>query len=179
MHGIAQHDQTHAVQRLRRCGALVNVAGDHGQLGLKINPQSLAGANDVIARAPQVVTAALVEQGLGGTGRRHLTQPSLVHNAQGLRERRAANPLVGARQGRHALVRVKGKRMAGFAKIQRVGQVLQLRGNEVPVVQHLLELVGHAGRIMRDAQVPGDNHQLAVAGSVFVSGKFHGRVRAY
>ena len=47
--------------------------------------------------------------------------------------------------------------------IQRLVQVLQLRRHEVPVVQHLLQFAGNAGRIMGQSEVARHHHQLAVA----------------
>jgi len=64
--------------------------------------------------------------------------------------------------------------MARAAAVQLVVQVLQLGRKEVPVIQHLLELAGYAGRIMGRAQVARDDKQLAVARAVFVGGEFHG-----
>ena len=72
---------------------------------------------------------------------------------------------------------VKGKGVAGFATVQGIREVLQLRRMKVPVVQHLLQGVGDAGRIMRGSQIAGDDDQLAVTRSVFVGGKFHKGVR--
>jgi hypothetical protein len=63
--------------------------------------------------------------------------------------------------------------MARLALVERHVQVVQLRADEIPVVQRLLELVGDAGRIMRGLEVAGHNHQLSVARAVIVSGEFH------
>ncbi|MPN53944.1 hypothetical protein SDC9_201613 [bioreactor metagenome] len=64
--------------------------------------------------------------------------------------------------------------MAATPGVELVIQVLQLRRQEVPVVQHVLQAVGDAGRIMGRAQVARDDNQLSVTGTVFVGGKFHG-----
>ncbi|MOA31554.1 hypothetical protein D3C78_1527170 [compost metagenome] len=64
--------------------------------------------------------------------------------------------------------------MRRLARVELLVQVLQLRRHEGPVVQHLLHAAGNAGRIMGQAQIAGDNNELAVARAVFVGSKFHG-----
>ncbi len=64
--------------------------------------------------------------------------------------------------------------MRRAAGIELLVEVLQLRGEEAPVVEHLLQAARDAGRIMRRAQVAGNDDQLAVAGTIFVGGEFHG-----
>jgi hypothetical protein len=68
----------------------------------------------------------------------------------------------------------KGKAWRALPWFSVVVQVLQLGREEVPVVQHLLQPGGDAGRIMRRAQVARDDDQLAVARAVLVGGEFHG-----
>jgi hypothetical protein len=70
--------------------------------------------------------------------------------------------------------RIEREGVARAAAVQLVVQVLQLGREEVPVVQHLLQLAGDAGRIMGCAQVARDDNQLAVARAVFVGSEFHG-----
>jgi hypothetical protein len=57
-------------------------------------------------------------------------------------------PLVGTRQRRHALGSIERKGVARLSAVQGLIQVLQLRRQEAPVVQHLLQAVCNAGRIM-------------------------------
>ena len=52
-------------------------------------------------------------------------------------------------------------------------QVLELRREEVPVVQHLLQPGRDAAGIVRGREVARDDDQLAVARSVLVGGEFH------
>ena len=52
-------------------------------------------------------------------------------------------------------------------------EILQLGGQKVPVVQYALQGGGNAGRIMGQAQVLRDHHELSISGAVFVCGKFH------
>jgi hypothetical protein len=53
--------------------------------------------------------------------------------------------------------------MARALGVQRVVEVLQLRGDEVPIVQGLLQMVGGMGGVVRTGQVARDDDQLAVA----------------
>ena len=64
---------------------------------------------------------------------------------------RPRQTLVGARQRGHAHGRVKRESMTRFAVVEGFIQVLQLRGDEAPVVQRLLHAGGDARRIMRSA----------------------------
>ena len=81
---------------------------------------------------------------------------------------RSIEPLVGARQGRHALLGVEVKRVARAVGVERIVQILQLRGVEGPVVQHLLQAMGDARGVVGGTQVARDHDQLAVARSVFI-----------
>ena len=47
--------------------------------------------------------------------------------------------------------------------VQSLRQVLQLRRDEVPVVQQLLHVTGDAARIMGAGQVARHHHQLSIA----------------
>ena len=75
----------------------------------------------------------------------------------------AIGPLVGTWQRGHALRRVKRESVAGFALVEGGEQVFELGGQKVPVVQHLLQLTGDAGRIMSGTQVARNHHQLSIA----------------
>ena len=66
--------------------------------------------------------------------------------------------------------------MARLAAVQRRGQVLELRREEVPVVEHLLQASGDAAGIVRGREVARDDDELAVARAVLVGGKLHRRV---
>ena len=123
--------------------------------------------------AEEVVAAALVHQRVGVEALGHLGAARLAHQLHVVDEGRAVGPLVGARQRRHALRRLEGEGVARLAVVERCVQVLELRRQEVPVVQHLLQPGGDAGGIVRRVEVARDDDQLAVARSVLVGGEFH------
>ena len=90
--------------------------------------------------------------------------------------RRAVRPLVSARQRCHAKLRVEGEGVAhatGLTTVQRVIHVLQLRADEVPIVQCLLHAAGNAGGVLGVAEVTRDDDELAIARAIFVSCEFH------
>ena len=124
-------------------------------------------------RAEQVVATALVHQRVGPEALRHLGVAGAPHQLDVVYEGRAVGPLVGAWQRRHAALRLEGERVPRLAVIQRRRQVLELRRQEVPVVEQLL----HAGRdragIVGAREVTRDDDELAVARAVLVSGELH------
>src|SRR3989344_6083564 len=152
----------------------VHVAGDDGDLGLEVDAHGFAGHHDVVARADEVVAAALVHQGVGVEAFGYFGVARFSHQFNVVDVGRAIRPLVGAGQRGHALLGVKREGVARAAAVELVVQVLQLGRDEAPVVQRLLQLAGNAGRIMGRAQVAGDDNQLAVARAVFVGSEFHG-----
>jgi hypothetical protein len=60
------------------------------------------------------------------------------------------------------------------ARLELCRQVFKLRRNEVPVVEHRLQATGDTRRVMRHAQVAGDDDELPVAGAIAVGRKFQG-----
>ena len=66
------------------------------------------------------------------------------------------DPLVSTRQRRHAARRLKGKSVACPALVQRVIQVLQLRRQEVPVLEHLLQRLAAGGLLPPDLQAQAE-----------------------
>ena len=162
-HVVGQHDQANAVQCTLGCAAHGNVAGDDSQFGLEIDAIGLICAHNVVAGADEIITAALVHQRLGVVVGGHFGIAGHAHQLHVVNVGRPIRPLVGARQRCHAHLGVKRKGVAGLALIQRVIQILQLWRHEVPVIQHLLQLGGDAGRIMRGGQVTRDDDELAVA----------------
>src|SRR3990167_6955799 len=173
-HVVGNHHQADAVQRLVGGGAHLHVAGDDGDLGLEVDAHGFAGHHDVVARADEVVAAALVHQGVGVEAFGYFGVARFSHQFNVVDVGRAIRPLVGAGQRGHALLGVKREGVARAAAVELVVQVLQLGRDEAPVVQRLLQLAGNAGRIMGCAQVAGDDNQLAVALAVFVGSEFHG-----
>ena len=158
-----------------------HVARDADHFGFEIDAPGLAGKRRVFAGAQEIVTAALVHQGLGVVVGRHRRVAGQAHQLDVVEVSRAVDPLVRARQWRQAHFGVKREGVARFAAggagvtraVQGFVQVLQLRREEVPVVQHLLQAVGDAGRIMGCREVARDDDELAVARAVFVSCQFH------
>ena len=173
-HVIGQHDQPDAVQRaLGRC-AHGQVGGNHGHLGFEVDAELLRRANHRVARAQEIVAAALVHQRVGVKTGRHFGLARGPHQFHVVDIGRPVGPLVGARQGRQTLARIEREGMARLAIVDGLVQVLQLRRNEVPVVQHLLQAVRDAGRIMGVGQVTRYDDKLAVARAVFDGCEFHG-----
>jgi len=150
-----------------------HVAGDDGDLGLEVVAHGLAGHDHVVARAQQVVAAALVHQRVGVEAGRHLGATRGAHQLHVVDVSRTVGPLEGPWQGRGTHLRVEGEGVTRLAVVEGDEEILQLGGNEVPVVQRLLQGVGDTGGVMRGAEVARDNNQLAVARAVLVGGEFH------
>ena len=104
-----------------------HVAGHHCDLGLEVDAELLPRHDDVVARAEEIVAAALVHQGVGVEALGHLGAARLAHQLDVVDERRAVGPLVGARQRRHALLRIEGECVARLALVQRLREVFELR----------------------------------------------------
>src|SRR3989344_3035142 len=145
---VGNHHQAGAVQRLVGGGAHLHVAGDDGDLGLAVDAHGFAGHHDVVARADEVVAAALVHQGVGVEAFGYFGVARFSHQFNVVDVGRAIRPLVGAGQRGHALLGVKREGVARAAAVELVVQVLQLGRDEAPVVQRLLQLAGNAGRII-------------------------------
>src|SRR6218665_229519 len=172
-HIVGNHHQADAFERLLGRDPHLHIAGDDREFGLEVDAHGLAGQHHGVAGADEVVAAALVHQGVGVETFRHLGVARLAQQLHMVDVSRAIRPLVGARQPGHGGGGMEWEGMARAAGIELLVQVLQLGRDKAPVVQHLLELVGNAGLIMGQAQVAGDNHQLAVTRTVFVGRKFH------
>ena len=97
-----------AVERLGRRRAHRDVAGDHRDLGLEVDAQVLARADDRrragrgSRRLPPWYISGSVQKKLG-----HLGAARLAHQLDVVDVRRAVGPLVGARQRRHAALRIE------------------------------------------------------------------------
>ena len=74
--------------------------------------------------------------------RRHLGVACLAHQLDVVDECRAVGPLIGPRQGRHAARRLESEGVARLAVVECRAQVFELRRQEAPVVEHLLEAAG-------------------------------------
>ena len=115
--------------------------------------------------------------------RRHLGVARPPHQLDVVDERRAVGPLVGARQRRHAARRLEREGVPRLAVVRASRrQVLELRREEVPVVEHLLQARRDAAGIVGGREVARDDDELAVARAVLVGGELHracsGRVGA-
>ncbi len=155
-HSVGQHDKAYAFQCLVWAGTHGHVGGDNGDLGFKINTKGFAGHHHVVAGADEVVTAALVHQGVGvesGGQFGDFGVACLASQLNVVDKSRAVGPLVSAWQWCHALGCSKRKGMTRLAVVQRFIQVLQLWRHEVPVVQNLLQFAGDASCIMRARQI--------------------------
>ena len=139
----------------------------------KSMPQSSLRGDDVVARAEEVVAAALVHQRVGPEARRHLGVARPADQLDVVDEGRAVGPLVGARQRRHAARRLEGERVARLAVVERGRQVLELRRQEVPVVEDLLQARRDRAGIVGGREVARDDDELAVARAVLVGGELH------
>jgi hypothetical protein len=161
-HIVGQHDQAHTVNGVIGAGLHGHITGDDGDLGLEVDAKGFVGADHWVARADEVVTAALVHQGVGVKTAGHFRVARCAHQLHMVEVGRAVGPLVGSRQRGHALLRIERKSMARLALVERGVEVFQLGGQKVPVVQHLLHFGGDTGRIMGHAQVARNHHQLTV-----------------
>ena len=123
-----------------RRGTHGHVVGDHRDLGLEIDAPGFVGERHVVARAEQIVRAALVDQRIGPERGRHFRATRLAHQLHVIDVGAAVHPVIGARQRRGALSDVEGhgarQRRAGF---QRGGALGEPRRECVPVVERRLQ----------------------------------------
>ena len=89
--------------------------------------------------AEEVVAAALVHQRVGPEFGRHVGAARAPHQLDVVHVGRAVGPLKGARQRRHARLRVERERVARAAVVERVVEFEQLRREEGPVVERALQ----------------------------------------
>jgi len=173
---VGQQQQAYAFERLGRRAASGNVATHHGELGAEIQPmrgqrtrQQVVGAMEDggIARRQQRPALQVLRQ-------RHLASLGQPLDVAGVGQR--TEPAGRPRQRRQAQRGVEREGVAGLAVVERVVEVLQLRADEVPVIERLLQSSGDAGGVVRGAEVTRDDHQLAVAGTVLEGGEFHGAI---
>jgi hypothetical protein len=76
---VGQHHQADGFAGLLGRGAHPHVAGNHGHLGLEVDAEGLAGADDIVLRPDEVVRAALVHQRVGPELGWHLGAARLAH----------------------------------------------------------------------------------------------------
>ena len=106
--------------------------------------------------------AALVHQRVFVKAGWHLGATCLAHQFDVVEVGRAVGPLIGPRQGRHALAWLESKGVPCLAAVERGVQVFQLRRDEIPVVQHMLQRAGDAGGVVRGGAVARDDNQVPV-----------------
>ena len=147
---VAQQQQAHAFEGPRRGAALGDVAADHGQCAGALQTRVGGAAAQWRARGAQIVAGAL-------------QQLQTIATEAGL------HMLVGARQRSQAALRIEGEGVAGAALVQAFVQILQLRRQVVPIVEHLLQAVGDVRGVVRQAQVARDHDQLTVARTIVVA----------
>ncbi|ABA48474.1 hypothetical protein BURPS1710b_0601 [Burkholderia pseudomallei 1710b] len=172
-HVVHERDEPHRFQRLVGRGAHRHVGRDHRDFRLEIDAPRLRCADDVVARAEEIVAAALVHQRIGPELGRHLGAARAAHELDVVHVRGAVRPLERARQRRHAIGGLERERVARAAVVQCVVQVAQLRRVERPVVEHALQRRRDRVGDRRRVQVARDDDQLAVARAVLERSKFH------
>ncbi len=107
---VHQHhelDVRSGVGSRRRIG---HVVGDDRDFGLEIDAPGLVGGDDNVGRTDKGIRAALVHQGIGPERWRHLRAARFADQLDMGDIGRAVGPLIGAGQGRQAILRVEGMR---------------------------------------------------------------------
>jgi hypothetical protein len=141
-----------------------DVAGDHRPLGLEIDAGLDAAKHHVLRGAQEQIARRRAEQGF-----------RLAFAFGDAQIGAGAHPAWRARQRRQAHRRFEGEGVARLAMVEGLGQVLQLRLQKTPVVEHLLQPPGDAAGMERHAQIVRHHHQLAITRAIPVACKFHGR----
>jgi hypothetical protein len=129
------------VQRGVGRGAHRHVAGDHRDLGLEVDAPVLGRRTGVVAGAEEVVAAALVHQRVVQKSRacRRCAPCAPARRGSGRPSRRPTGRRAAAAPC--TALRLEGEGMARLARVQRLVEVLQLRRDEVPVVQRCCSVV--------------------------------------
>ena len=144
---VDQHDEPDRGARLLRRRAHRNVASHYRDLALEVDAPGLVGQRDRVARSEEGIRPALIHQRVGPEALRHLGAARLAHQLDVVDVGRTVDPLVGARQRRHAAGGVEVEMAARAAVVQAVGQFGQLRRDKAPVVERRLQrrrdAVGH------------------------------------
>ena len=106
---VDQHDQLDVRRRRRPASVPIGTSSViTATSASRSMPQAVVAERHVVARAEQVVGAALVHQRIGPERRRHLRAARLAHQLDVVDVGAAIHPVIGARQRRRALRRVEG-----------------------------------------------------------------------
>ena len=168
---VDQPDQADLAQRIRCRNALRHIAGDHADLGLHVAAPSLIGEHDRLARAAQVVAAALIHQRIVPEAFGQLCPARLAHQLNVIDVGRAICPLIGPRQwcGGFALVKAFAR---DRAVLKLGGKCAQGRLMPLPIVKrglkrrHQVIGRGEPGQIVR-------NHDQAAIAAMRKRSQFH------
>ena len=170
---VDEHDQANTVQRIFGIRAHGHIAGDDGNLGLKVDTHGRAGHDHIVTGTDEVIAAALVHQRVTVEIGGYLGVARLAHQLHVVDIGRAIGPLVSTWQRRHAAQRVKREGMACLAAVELMRQILQLGSHITPVIQHLLHAVGNASGIAGLTQVARHHDQLPVTRAILVRCQLH------
>ena len=160
-------------RRVRCGGAERRVVEDDADLGLVVEPPRRIVELDRVARAEHVARAALVDQRIGLERRGRLGAPRAPHQDHVVEERRAVDPLVGARQRRAEPQRIDRDAIV-VAAIELVGDRAQRRLRLGPVVERALQRRPALGRRRADLAVAAHHQEPAVSGAIAQRRKLHG-----
>ena len=159
---VDQSDQTDAIERGLRRHPLRHVAGDHHDLGLAIAAPGFVGQFDRIARAAQVVAAALVHQRIAPKAFGQLRAAGLAHQFDVIDVGRTVRPLKGAGQRGCGLALVEaqpGDRLVRQLDAER----FDLRGEPIPIVEQPLQGRHDMSGLGVPGEIVGDHDQSPVA----------------
>ena len=97
---VGEHHQLDVRGGVVGARALRRVVEDDADLGLEVEAPRRVGEHDVVGGREQHARAALVDERVGAQRLRRLGAARLAHQDHVVQERRAVDPLVGARQRR-------------------------------------------------------------------------------
>ncbi len=141
-------------------------------------PQASSRERHVVARAEQVVRAALVDQRIGPERRRHFGAARLAHQLHVIDVGAAVHPVIGARQRRGALRGIERHHVPACAGLASSAAARSAsRGASVSQSSSAACSVGAMpGTGRQRAQVAAHDDQPAVAAAALEGGEFHGSI---
>ena len=173
-HVVDQHHQPDGAGASSARRALRHVAGDDRDLALEVDAPGFVRHADGIARPEE---ASRSRPGTSGDRSRRLSgmlgAPRLAHQLHMVHVGRAVRPLVGARQGRGAVVLVEADARHG-RRSPALGDVGEARASRP---SRPARPAGSARRDRpgRSAQIARDDDEPAVAAAVLQACELHGR----
>ena len=170
-HVVDQHQQLDVVQGAVGRDAHRDVAGDHRNFGLQVEPPIVVAQLDRVLGSDEPIRCALVHQGVGPEPVGQLGPPRFAHQLHVGDVGGAVEPLEGAGQGRRAIGRIKGQPL-DLADGQRPRQRLKRRRQRLPAVEGRLQ--GRRDAVRRDApRQVRRHHQEAAVAAVPPTRQFH------